>query len=764
MPPPPSPATPAASAPSRPAPLFTRSHAPWLLTRPVFWLARLLYRVRTRGAEHIPDGGALLLANHLSYVDALVLQLACPRPIRFITHEDMAKTSPVFAVINWLAGSIPVSPANALETIRRVTRALQAGELVLLFPEGAISRTGQLMKLQRGFELMARKAGVPVVPVAHDGLWGSVFSFSENRYLFKSPRIMRTHVFVSWGQPITAAEADTMRVRQALLDLGREAFDERPQLKRHLGREIVRGLARRPWAVELVDRTAAERRVWSSAKILAASAALSRHLRRTLRDDARVGIVLPPGAAASIANLAVLCAGKTPVNLNFTAGPAAVEASLRLAGIRTIITADAMRARLPKFPWTNNTLDFVALIKSSGGARAILPWLVAAWIAPNKWIALLLGLPRHGNNAEAGLLFTSGSSGEPKCVIYSHRNILANCWQISSLSVLPDSTRLLASLPLFHSFGFTVTLWYPMLRGCRAVTVPGPLDTKKITETIRDEEVSVMVGAPTFLRPLLKRAESGDLRSLRVVISGAEKLPDDLHAAFLEKFHIELLQGYGLTETSPIASVNQPDPPRTTATAEPQDGRRTGTVGRLMPGMTARILDPDTRDPLPLTRTGLVCLRGANVFGGYLGAPEKTAEMFHDGWFVTGDLGHFDDDGFLSIEGRLSRFSKIGGEMVPHGTLEQKLIELFDLDPANGPPVAIVGVPDAAKGEALVLLTTQPLTPDAVREKLTAAGVPNLWIPRTIVHVPSPLPTLGSGKLDLKGCKELATAPDHQPQ
>ncbi|EIP99849.1 acyl-CoA synthetase (AMP-forming)/AMP-acid ligase II [Opitutaceae bacterium TAV1] len=754
--------TPSASpGPARGAPLFTRSHAPWLLTRPVFWFARLLYRVRTRGADRLPAGGALLLANHLSYVDVIVLQLACPRPIRFLTHEDMAKASWMFRIVNWLAGSIPVSPSNALEATRRVTRALQAGELVLLFPEGAISRTGQLMKLQRGFELMARKAGVPVVPVAHDGLWGSAFSFSGNRYLFKSPRLMRTHVFVAWGQPVPAAEATAAVVRQALLDLGYEAFNERPQIKRHLGREIVRGLARRPWAVELVDRTAAERRVYSAGKILAASAAYSRRLRRTLPDERRVGVVLPPGAAATIANLALLCAGKTPVNLNFTAGPAAIESSLRLAGIRTIITADAMRARLAKFPWpegaAGKTLDFVAEMKAAGGARAVLPWLVAAWIVPNKWIAWLLGLPKHGGDAEAGLLFTSGSSGEPKSVVYTHRNILANCWQISSLSILPDTTRLLACLPMFHSFGFTVTLWYPMLRGCRAVTVPGPLDTKKITDTVREEEVTAMVGAPTFLRPLLKRATSADLRSLQVLVSGAEKLPDDLHAAFLDKFNLEILQGYGLTETSPIVSVNQPNPPQTTATAGPQNGKRHGTVGRLMPGMTARIIDPDTKSVLPADRTGILCLRGANVFGGYLDAPDKTAEVFHDGWFVTGDLGRFDDEGFLSIEGRLSRFSKIGGEMVPHGTLEQKLIELFDLEAADGPPVAIVGVPDATKGEALVLLTTQELTLEAVREKLAAAGLPNLWVPRSIVHVPGALPTLGSGKLDLKGCKDLAT-------
>lgn len=737
------------------APRFRRSHVPWLIEKILVAVARCLYAVRSRGAEHLPEGGALLLSNHLSYVDVVALQLACPRPIRFVGHEAFAAQHPIFKLVYRLSGTIPVSRENALGTTRRVIAALERGELVCLFPEGAISRTGQLMKLQRGFEVMARKARVPVVPVAHDGLWGSVFSFSGNRYLFKSPRLMRTHVFVAWGRPIPPEEADAGRIRRELLDLGCQAFDERPQLKRHLGREIVRALARRPWRLEFIDRTA-DRRGLRAGQILAASAALAQHLRRTV-PERRVGIVLPPGAGTTIANLSVICAGKIPVNLNFTAGRAAVEASLRLGEISTVLSADAVKAKVKDFPWPERTLDFREQMAAMGGKRAVLPWLIAAWLLPNQWFANLLRLPRRGNGEEAGLLFTSGSSGEPKGVVLTHRNILANCWQISSLSILPDTATMLACLPIFHSFGFTVTLWYPMLRGCRVVSVPSPLDTRKMVDAIREESVSVLVGAPTFLRPLLKRAEPADLRSLDLVVSGAEKMPLDLHAAFRERFHLELMQGYGLTETTPVANVNQPDPPLPTATAEPQPGKRLGSVGRMLPGMTARILDPDTWQDLPLTSQGIVILRGANVFGGYLKDPEKTAAAFRDGWFVTGDLGRFDEDGFLFIEGRLTRFSKIGGEMVPHGTIEQRIVETYDIDQAEGYAVVVVGVPDAAKGESLVLLTSLQLEPDDLREKLLAAGLPNLWIPREIIKVER-IPTLGTGKLDLKGCKELALA------
>ena len=264
-------------------------------------------------------------------------------------------------------------------------------------------------------------------------------------------------------------------------------------------------------------------------------------------NEKRVGVVLPPGAGAFIANLAVMCAGKIPVNLNFTAGRAALETSFRLGELQTVISADLVRTKLPNFPWPERTLDLKTEMEAAGGKRAILPWLIAAWVLPNQWCASLLGLPRTGDREEAGLLFTSGSSGEPKGVALTHRNILANCAQISSLSILPESCSLLGCLPVFHSFGFTVTLWYPMLRGCRIVTVPSPLETRKIIDAIREERVTVMIGAPTFVRPILKKAQPIELASLDLLVTGAEKLPDDLYRAFMETFHIEILQGYGLT-------------------------------------------------------------------------------------------------------------------------------------------------------------------------------------------------------------------------
>ncbi len=733
--------------------LSRRSYLPYPVELLAALFARVLYRVRASGAQQIPaTGGALLIANHLSYVDPIVLQIACPRRIRFVGFHGLRNHWFFDLCLRW-SGALLISERRPSDGIKGAIRAVQAGELVCVFPEGHISRTGQLMEIKRGFELIARRARVPVIPAAIDGLWGSIFSFAGNKYLWKSPRLKPTSVFVAFGAPIPPEQACVAVARKAMLDLGAVAFEERPVLRRHLARECVRALAKIPGRVLIVDRTA-ERRPVKAGQLLAAAAVLSKRIRATI-PERRVGIVLPPGAGGFIANLAVICAGKVPVNLNFTLGRASAEASIRLGEVRTVLSAEAMRAKVPAFPWPERTLDLREEIAAAGGKKAMLPWLLAAWVLPNQWFANLLKLPKIGDREEAGLLFTSGSSGEPKGVVLTHRNILANCAQISSLSILPKNCSLMGCLPLFHSMGFTVTLWYPMLRGCHVVTVPSPLDTRKIIDAIRDEGVTVLLGAPTFIRPILKKAQPAELSSLDLVVTGAEKLPDDLYRAFLETFHIEILQGYGLTETTPATNINQPHPPVTTSTAGPQEGKRAGSTGRLFPGMTARIVDPDTGRELAVTETGMVLFRGANVFSGYLNDEEKTRAAFRDGWFVTGDLGRFDEDGFLFIEGRLSRFSKIGAEMVPHVTIEQKIVELFSFDQSERPTIAVTGISDPVKGEALVVLTTEALANDELRARLLDAGLPNLWVPRIVKRVEK-IPMLGSGKLDLKGCRELA--------
>ncbi|HUJ42042.1 MAG TPA: MFS transporter [Opitutaceae bacterium] len=716
-------------------------------------LSALFYRVRIQGAENLPPlGGGLVICNHVSYIDALILQVASPRRMRFLAFAG-SRPSPWLRLAYRATGVRVVGPRRARAAAKQAVEGLRAGELVCVFPEVRISRSGVVLEIRKDLTVIARSAGVPVVPVFLDRLWSPMFSFSGQKYFWKQHHHrLPCPVTVTVGSPLPGGRIDIITVRKALLDLGEAAFSERPELLGHLGRECVRSLARRPWEVQVIDCTG-DRSVIKAGTLLAVAAALSRRIAAGI-PDRRVGIVLPPSTGCCVANLAVLFAGRIPVNLNFTSGRAAIEASLRLGEVNTVLTAEAVQKKVLNFPWPERTLDLRREILACG-KLAVLKWLAAAWLLPGKLLANLLGLPKVGGREEAGLLFTSGTAGEPKGVPLSHRNILGNCAQISASGILPKEESLLACLPIFHSMGFTATLWYPVLRGCRIVTTPSPLDSRRIAEVIESERVTVLVGAPTFIRPLVKKAKRHELRSLHFAVSGAEKMPLELYEAFKENFGVEILQGYGLTETTPVTNVNMPEPPRKARRAEHPRGHRLGSVGRLLPGMTARISDPETGAELPLTASGLVWFRGANVFNGYLKDEQKTRAALKDGWFNTGDLGRFDEDGFLYIEGRLSRFSKVGGEMVPHGTVEQRINEVYQIDQSEGPSIVIVGVPDSSKGEALVLLTAIPINGDELREKLFGAGLPNLWIPKIIRRVEK-IPLLGSGKTDFKGCRQLA--------
>lgn len=475
-------------------------------------------------------------------------------------------------------------------------------------------------------------------------------------------------------------------------------------------------------------------------------------------DKQRVGIVFPPGLGGYIANLAVTLAGKVPVNLNFTLGPASVEACIRKAGIDCLLTTERVQKKMPAFPWPETGIvDMVEELKTLPKPK-VMAMLMAIYALPAKLLARWLKVPSVGDRAEAGLLFTSGSSGEPKGVALTHRNILGNCAQIDSAGLLPTSEKVVANLPIFHSFGFTVTLWYPLLRGCPVVALPSPLEVKKVAAAVEAESATILIGTPTFFKPYLKRVPPEKLASLKYVIAGAEKTPDGFADAWEERFGSAYLEGYGLTETSPVVSVNLPlKPSGVNYPGESDAGSRRGSVGRLLPGQAARILHPETREEQALDAAGLLVLKGPNVFDGYLGDPERTAEVKDGEWFITGDLARFDSDGFLYIEGRLSRFSKIGGEMVPHGTIEEHLFEAYGLLDSEVPLLAVAGCPDEAKGEILVLLAAIDIELDDLREKLTAAGLANLWIPKKIRRVEA-IPLLATGKLDLRSIQKIAAS------
>ena len=706
-------------------------------------LVRLFYHVTTLGLENLPGGGFLLVPNHISWVDALVLQLACPRPIRYVIDQEHYH-KPILHPILRTLGCIPINIRNSRSAIRAAAEQIAKGQIVCLFPEGQLERTGVLLRLQRGYELIARHANAQVVPVWLDQLWGSIFSFQGGRFFTKLPRRIPYPVTIAFGKPLKAESADNGTVREDLLKLGEFCFSRRPSLDRHLAEECVRGLKRRSFATAVIDGI--DHSELGRAKLLGAAAAFSRYLRKQFPDE-RIAIVLPASKGSMLANLAVTLANKVPVDLNFTMGRAANESCCRRANLRVAVSATPFMERIKDFPWPEKILKLDELLPRM--KRQIIFWWIISLLAPARLLLRLLQIPKKGGHAEAVLLFTSGTTGEPKGVVVSHRNVVGNVSQFRQLLDAKKTDAILASLPFFHTFGSTVTLWYPLIEGVRILTYPNPLDAAKCAALIERYQLTFLLATPTFLRLYLRKAEPEQLCTLRLIITGAEKLPLDLASDFEQRFHKRVFEGYGLTETAPVVSVNLPEPTPGAALTH-----RLGSVGRLAPGIAAEIREPETDAKLSLYDTGMLWLHGPNIFEGYLHDPKRTAEILHDSWLKTGDIGRFDEDGFLYIEGRLSRFSKIGGEMVPHEAVEQKIIDLLELSGRDERPIAIVGVQDEAKGEALVLLTAVDIDLAEVRKKLQDAGVPNLWIPKRVQRVEA-IPVLASGKLDLKKCQEL---------
>jgi acyl-[acyl-carrier-protein]-phospholipid O-acyltransferase/long-chain-fatty-acid--[acyl-carrier-protein] ligase len=710
---------------------------------------RCLYRVTTHGLRNLPRGGFLLLPNHITWVDAIVLQLACPRPIRYIIDQEFYR-KPLLRPFLRIVHCIPIDPRHSHTAVRAATKRIAEGEIVCLFPEGQLERAGTLLRLQRGYELIARHAKAPIVPAWLDQLWGSIFSFQGGRFFTKLPKKIPYRITVAFGKPLDYEIAHIATVREELLKLGEFCFSQRRALDQHLAEACVRGLKRRPFATAVIDGT--DHSKLSRAKLLGAAAALSRHLRKEFSDE-RIAIVLPASKGSMLANLAVTLAAKVPVDVNFTIGRAANQSCCKRANLRVAISATQFMERLKDFPWPECVLKLDELIPRM--KRQIILWWIMSILVPTRLLLRLLQIPKEGGHAEAVLLFTSGTTGEPKGVVISHRNIVGNVSQFRQLLDATKDDAILASLPFFHTFGSTVTLWYPLIEGVRIVTYPNPLEAAKNAALIERYKLTLLLATPTFLRGYLRKAEPEKLRSLRLVITGAEKLQLDLAKNFEERFQQRVFEGYGLTETSPVVSVNLPEPQPTKPSEQVQPSSRLGSVGKMAPGIAAEIRESETGRKLSLHETGMLWLRGVNIFEGYLHDPERTADVLQNGWLKTGDLGRFDEDGFLYIEGRLSRFSKIGGEMVPHETIESKIVDLLGLSGRDERPIAIMGVQDEAKGEALVLLSAVDVDLADVRSKLHDAGVPNLWIPKQVQRLES-IPVLASGKLDLKKCKEVA--------
>lgn len=730
----------------------------WLAPKRFVWFVvwaycGVFYRIRVHNLHHLPSEGAVLLTpNHISWLDGFLIQLMTPRHVCTLVYAGNFRAAWVQRLAKiWKAVLIDAGPKSIVKALKQARTYLDAGEVVCIFPEGGISRNGQLQEFKPGMMKVLQGTDACVVPVFFDGLWGSVFSFSGGRFFWKMPKLGRRRIDIYFGPPIHDV-TNSFVVRQAVEDLGAIALQNRTQKLISVSDALIRGCKKRKFRSKFADTAGTDA---TGGEALMKSLILRRALRRhVLADKERhIGVLLPPSAGAAITNMAIVLDRRVPVNLNYTVSSSVLNECTKIAEIRHVLTTRKVMEKLDleleaELVFLEDLRPKISLLDKLSGA-------IGAYLTPASLLASQLHLKSVNKDDVLTVIFTSGSTGTPKGVMLTYANVASNIEAIDQVIRLDPKDVIIGILPFFHSMGFTVTLWCVATLDIKGAYHFNPLDARQVGKLTKQHQGTILLSTPTFLRSYLRRVETTDFATLDTVVAGAEKLPVDLCEAFEKKYGVRPVEGYGTTELSPLVSVNVP------SSRDYDSHQRTrceGSVGRCIPGVSAKVLDVDTGEERGVDEPGLLHIKGPNVMKGYLNAPEKTAEVLRDGWYNTGDVARIDKEGFIHITGRISRFSKIGGEMVPHIKVEDILQEFVGMDEEQGPSIAVTAVPDAKKGERLVVLHTPiDFEPSQMIEALKAAGLPNIFIPSIdSFHEIELMPVLGTGKLDLKGIKEKA--------
>lgn len=536
-------------------------------------------------------------------------------------------------------------------------------------------------------------------------------------------------------------------------------MQERREQVAVLPRSFIRQCKRRLRRSKVADSTGAD---LTGGQLLMRTLIMRRLLRRRVLDpnEQYVGVLLPPSAAAVVVNAALALDRRIACNLNYTASSDVINECIELAGIRRVLTSRKFMERMnfslnAEVVYLEDARDWVTTSDK-------LICAATAYAMPAAAIERSLGLRDIKAQEPLTVIFTSGSTGTPKGVVLTHANVASNAQAVDEVVRLHDDDVLIGILPFFHSFGYTISMWTVLHVNIKGVYHFSPLDAKQIGKLCAEHRGTILLATPTFLRNYVRRCDKEDFATLDVVVAGAEKLPKDLSDAFEQRFGVRPVEGYGTTELSPLVSVNIP---ASRSAGKSKIESREGSVGRPVPGVSAKITHVDTGETLGPNQEGMLWISGPNVMLGYLHRDDLTAQVLRDGWYMTGDLARIDEDGFIFITGRESRFSKIGGEMVPHIRIEEEINRLLGADEEL--KAVVTAVPDAKKGERLVVLhVVDDLNPDELRRRLLDAGLPPLYVPANdSFWKVDEIPVLGSGKLDLKTLKQraLELAARHAP-
>lgn len=724
----------------------------------VMCITRVCYRLRVRGLENLPtDKPALLVCNHVSLMDAVLIMSSQQRRIRMLMSRNFYNNS------NWLVRKVVDTakvvliqdsdgPKQLIKSLKTARDALDEGYLVCIFAEGALSRTGMMRPFKPGFERIVKGSNHPIIPVYIGGAWGSVSSYYNGMPQLRPLRDFRYKVSVHYGKAMPS-NSSSFEVQQAVSELSVTHFESNKQNSKQLSTEFIES-ARRNWSKTAQIESSGKQ--VSYGELLTGSLILKSRIQKSITlQEQHIGILLPTGIGASLANIAVDLAGRVSVNLNYTLPNTTFQSTIAQCSMRTVLSSRQFIERFTELPLPENTLyieDLMATVSKFEKLRY-------TFIARCLPTTMLSNKTAPQPDDVATVLFSSGSTSEPKGVMLSHYNILSNITSFRSVISPQRDDVMLATLPVFHSFGYTATFWFPLLSGLTIASHNNPLEATAVGKLAEGNQGSILLTTPSFLLAYIRKIKPEQFKYLRYTFTGAEKLQPRIADMFEKRFGIRPYEGYGATELSPVCALSLPN---VEVDKLPETGNRPDRLGRVLPGMAIRITDPDTGKTLQPGAEGLIHIKGPNVMHGYLNRDDLTNDAIQHGWYNTGDMGVLDEDGFFAITGRLSRFCKIGGEMISLAVVEKALQEAFTLQPDQ---LVALRIQDERKGERIaVVYSNSKFSIEEIQRRLSELKVPNLWKPKANDWIfVEQIPLLGSGKIDYRTTQRLSNKLQQMP-